>query len=114
MCEAIARKVVDRAAGRRVSRVVIRVGHLRQVVPDAMAFSWQMLTADTDLDGAELEIEHVPAVVACMACGETTTLELPVLACGCCGSSAVELASGDELLLVSFEVVGPAPLTEVR
>jgi hydrogenase nickel incorporation protein HypA/HybF len=114
MCEAIARKVVDRAAGRRVSRVLVRVGHLRQVVPDAMEFSWQMLTADTDLDGATLEIDHVPAVVVCTVCGEPTTLDLPVLACGCCGSSSVELRSGDELLLVSFEVVGPARLSELR
>ena len=65
MCEAIARKVVDRAAGRRVLTVTIRVGHLRQVVPDAMTFAWEMLTTTTSLDGARLEIEHVPATVAC-------------------------------------------------
>ena len=75
MCEAIARKVVDRAAGRPVSRVVVRVGHLRQVVPDAMTFSWELLTASTELEGAELEIEHVPAVVECPACAATTELD---------------------------------------
>ena len=79
MCEAIARKVVDRAAGRRVLRGDVRVGHLRQVVPDAMAFSWEMLTAATELEGARLEIEHVPATVACNACAAVTTLDVPVL-----------------------------------
>ena len=39
MCEAIARTVVDRAAGRRVLTVTVRIGYLRQVVPDALAFS---------------------------------------------------------------------------
>ncbi len=108
LCEAIARKVVSRAAGRTVSRVVVRVGHLRQVVPDAMTFSWEMLTADTALDGAALEIEHVPAVVACEDCGATTELTVPVMACGSCSSLRVELRSGDELLLVSFETDVPA------
>ena len=105
MCEAIARKVVDRADGRPVSRVLIRVGHLRQVVPDAMTFSWQLLTVSTELEGAELEIEHIPAVVECPSCAATTVLEVPVWACARCGSVDVELRSGDELLLVSFDTV---------
>jgi hydrogenase nickel incorporation protein HypA/HybF len=113
MCEAIARRVIERAAGRPVSRVTVRVGYLRQVVPEAMQFSWQMVTATTRLDGAALEIEHVPATVACRACGATTTLELPVLMCASCGRVDVELRSGDELLLVSFDTSAPEPLTEV-
>jgi hydrogenase nickel incorporation protein HypA/HybF len=103
MCEAIARKVADRAAGRPVTRVVVRIGHLRQVVPDAMTFSWEMLVTATVLEGAELEIEHVPATVWCAACGTTTTLDEPVLACRRCGSGDTEVRSGDELILVSFE-----------
>ena len=39
ICEAIARTVVDRAAGRRVLTVTVRIGYLRQVVPEALAFS---------------------------------------------------------------------------
>ena len=92
MCEAIARKVAERAAGRQVLTVTIRVGHLRQVVPDAMTFAWEMLTTTTSLDGAELEIEHVPATVACNACAAVTTLDVPVFACAACGSRDVVAA----------------------
>ena len=66
MCDAIARTVVDRAAGRRVLTVKVRIGHLRQVVPDTMTFCWEMVTAGTELQGAELDIEHVVATVAWM------------------------------------------------
>ena len=114
MCEAIARKAADRAAGRRVLRVEVQVGHLRQVVPDAMAFAWEMLTTATDLDGAELDIEHVPATVACAACGTVTALTAPVMVCGSCASGDVELRSGDELILVSLEVEAPAMHGDVR
>ena len=115
MCEAIARKVVDRAAGRQVLTVTIRVGHLRQVVPDAMTFAWEMLTTTTSLDGARLEIEHVPATVACNGCASVTTLDAPVFACATCGSRDVTLRSGDELMLVSLETADePALRGEAR
>jgi hydrogenase nickel incorporation protein HypA/HybF len=107
MCEAIARTVTDRAAGRQVVRVSVQIGHLRQVVPDALGFSWEMLTTGTELAGAALEVDHVPAVVVCGACGTTTTLDAPVLVCGTCDALDVELRSGDELTLVSFEVAAP-------
>jgi hydrogenase nickel incorporation protein HypA/HybF len=106
MCEAIARKVADRAAGRTVTKVVVRIGHLRQLVPDAMMFAWEMLVTATVLESAELEIEHVPATVWCDACATTTALDVPVLACGSCGSGDVELRSGDELILVALETTG--------
>jgi hydrogenase nickel incorporation protein HypA/HybF len=115
MCEAIAQKVVERAAGRPVSVVTVRVGHLRQVVPDAMMFSWEMLIAATSLEGARLEIEHVPATVECNVCGAITTLDVPLLACAQCGSRDVALRAGDELLLVSFETAAdPVVPEEVR
>jgi hydrogenase nickel incorporation protein HypA/HybF len=106
MCEAIARKVADRAAGRTVTRVVVRIGHLRQVVPEAMTFSWEMLVTGSVLDGADLEIEHVPVTVWCAACETVTALDVPVLVCGSCGSGNTEVRSGDELILVSFDTTG--------
>jgi hydrogenase nickel incorporation protein HypA/HybF len=110
--EAIVDAVADRAAGRKVLAVSIRVGHFRQVVPEALTFAWEMLTATTDLDGAALQIEFVPAVAACGACGDRTTLDAPVLACASCGSRAVTLQSGDELLLVSVETTGESVMTQ--
>jgi hydrogenase nickel incorporation protein HypA/HybF len=104
LCQAIAASVAARAAGRPVLSVQVRIGHLRQVVPDALAFSWEVLTAGSALDGARLDVEHVPATVACAACDAVTTLDVPLLACRACGSHTVELRSGDELLVVSFEV----------
>ena len=103
------------ADGRRVTRVELRVGHLRQVVPDALEFAWQLVTQGTQMDGADLAIEEVPATVRCEACGAESTLEgFPAL-CGVCGSASVEVTGGDELLVDSLEleemndVVGRVP-----
>jgi hydrogenase nickel incorporation protein HypA/HybF len=112
MCEAIARTVVDHAGDRPVRSVTVRIGHLRQVVPETLTFSWEMVTRTTALDGSGLRVEHVPAVVACAACGAVTTLDAPILACGTCGTRAVTLRSGDEMLITSIELAPEAAVAE--
>src|SRR5688572_23476257 len=104
LCEAIAGAVNRHAGGQPVTRVLVRIGHLRQVVPDALIFSWQMVSTGTDLEGSVLEVESVPATVACRSCGRTTTLDMPITACGECFSHDVELLTGEEFAVVSLEL----------
>ena len=92
------------ANGRRVTRVDVRVGHLRQVVPDSLRFAFELMTNGTALEGAELVIEEVPARVDCAGCGASGVLERFPASCGECGSLDVELAGGDELLVDSLEL----------
>jgi hydrogenase nickel incorporation protein HypA/HybF len=104
---AIAQAIVDTVTRhgdhRPVTRVDVRIGHFRQVVPDSLQFSWELLTADTALAGCELVIDHVPAVVTCAVCGGATTLDAPILVCGSCESSDVTLVSGEEFLIASID-----------
>jgi hydrogenase nickel incorporation protein HypA/HybF len=104
VAQAIADTTVRHADGRPVSAVHVRIGHLRQVVPDSLQFAWELLTEDTVLHRAVLVVDHVPAVVHCTGCLERTTLELPLLVCGACGSTDVELESGDELTIQAVDV----------
>jgi hydrogenase nickel incorporation protein HypA/HybF len=92
------------AAGRPVSRVDVRIGHLRQVVPDSLTFAFELITAGTEMEGAQLVIEDVPARVRCSACAaETTLTEFPAH-CSACGGLDVEVSGGDELLVDSLEL----------
>jgi hydrogenase nickel incorporation protein HypA/HybF len=104
ICEAILQKVDANADGHTVTAVTVKIGHLRQVVPDALLFSWEVVTESTAHRGAQLHIDHVPAVVECMRCGKRTTLDLPILSCSVCESFEVSLLSGDEFQLVSMDV----------
>ena len=92
------------AEGRRVTRVDLRVGHLRQVVPDALEFAWQLVTQGTDMDGAELVIEEVPATVRCRTCGAETQLEGFPAHCAPCGGLDVDVTGGEELLVDALEL----------
>ncbi len=108
LCSAIADAVRDHAGDRRVRRVNLRIGHLRQVVPDTLQFCWSMQSAESTLAGTELAIEHVPAVVECGRCATTTELDVPIPVCGSCGSGDVTLRSGDEFLIESIDLLDPA------
>jgi hydrogenase nickel incorporation protein HypA/HybF len=105
----IAQAIVDVAArhagGRRVERVQVRIGHLRQVVPSALAFSFELCAHGTAVDGAELEIEHVPIGAVCRSCGAESELDGFPLACPACGGMAVDVVRGEELQVESLELV---------
>jgi hydrogenase nickel incorporation protein HypA/HybF len=99
------RAIAERHAdGRSVTRVEVRIGHLRQVVPASLEFAWDLVTQGTPLDGAELAIEYVPALADCRACGTESELEAFPPLCSACGSLDVEVRGGDELLVDALEL----------
>ncbi|CAJ60482.1 MULTISPECIES: hydrogenase maturation nickel metallochaperone HypA [Frankia] len=112
ICRSVAGIVARHAAGRRVTRVHLRVGALRQVVPDTLVYCWGLAHADAvgaeALAGSELVVESVPAGVRCRPCGAYSELAVPVLRCAACGTADVVLVSGEEFLVTSFEVATDA------
>lgn len=105
--QAIVESIGRRADGREARQVTVRIGHLRQVVPDSLQFAWEMLTDGTELAGCHLEIDHVPAAVSCRSCGAETTLDLPILQCASCEGFDVALVSGEEFLIAAMDVAEP-------
>ena len=99
------RAIAERHAdGRSVTRVEVRVGHLRQVVPESLQFAWELVTQGTTLDGAELAIEYVPATAICARCEAEEPLAAFPPRCGACGSLDMEVRGGDELLVDALEL----------
>jgi hydrogenase nickel incorporation protein HypA/HybF len=101
---AVLESVLRHAAGRRVSEVKLRVGHLRQVVPDSLTFYWDIVTRDSVCEGSALDMELIPARLACAGCAREWEIELPVFRCPSCGGAEVQVVSGDELEVESIEV----------
>lgn len=91
-------------AGSRVTRVVLEIGRLSGVVPDAIRFCFDVCTQRTPLEGAGLEIVAVEGVARCRSCGmESQPRDLLAL-CGC-GSGDLEIRSGRELRVREVEVI---------
>ncbi|HEY6787223.1 MAG TPA: hydrogenase maturation nickel metallochaperone HypA, partial [Trebonia sp.] len=69
ICGSIGDIVSRRAAGRPVRVINVRVGQLRQIVPDTLAYCWELVSAGTFLEGSRLAVERVPARLRCRGCG---------------------------------------------
>jgi hydrogenase nickel incorporation protein HypA/HybF len=104
IAESVVAIATRHAAGRRVHRVEFRVGHLRQVVPSALEFAFELVTKETPLEGAVLEIEDVPAEGVCRSCGARSVMPEFPLTCGRCGSLDVQVVAGEELHVESLEL----------
>jgi hydrogenase nickel incorporation protein HypA/HybF len=108
---AIVDTVLRHAAGRRVRVVSLRVGALRQVMPDSLAFYFAIVARDTACEGARLEQELVPARLRCRACQAEWAIEVPAFLCPSCSGGDVAVASGEELEVESIEVEEDAACT---
>jgi hydrogenase nickel incorporation protein HypA/HybF len=105
LCEAIAGVVKPYAEGRHVDVVRVRIGALRQVVPESLSCCWTLLRGYEDMPDAELELEFVTAEVRCRSCrNESTIASQWSLLCPSCGSADVEVLRGDEFLVTSLDV----------
>jgi hydrogenase nickel incorporation protein HypA/HybF len=89
---------------RRVARVELKVGSLRQVVPPALEFAFGLVAEGTPVEGAELVLDVVTAAGRCRACGTESELPAFPLLCGACGSADLELIRGEELLVDALEL----------
>jgi hydrogenase nickel incorporation protein HypA/HybF len=116
---AIVDTALRHAGGRKVTQVDVRVGALRQVVPESLAFYFEIVARDTACEGASLELEIVTAWMACGVCGgewdpapePSEVAVLPTFRCPSCLSPAAEVVAGDELEVESIEVSDAAALT---
>jgi hydrogenase nickel incorporation protein HypA/HybF len=111
IAESIVAVAERHAAGRSVCAIDLKVGHLRQVVPSALEFAFELTAKGTCLDGAELRIEQVPAAGRCRACSAETVLECFPLTCAACGGLDLEVTAGEELLVDSLELEETMPTT---
>jgi hydrogenase nickel incorporation protein HypA/HybF len=98
--QSVVEAVTDRTGSSPVARVRVRVGRLAGVVPDAMRFCFELVTAGTPLEGAALEIDQPEGRGHCRTCGQDVALVEPILLCDC-GSADVEVVAGRELAVAS-------------
>jgi len=93
---------------RCIQLIKIRLGQFTTVVREALEFAFDIARRETLAETARLEIEDVPMVVRCAACGSVTDPVREVcLICPQCGLP-LEVVSGEELQVEYIEVESEA------
>jgi hydrogenase expression/formation protein HypD len=114
LCQAIAGVVRTYADGRQIDVVRVRIGALRQVVPESLSFCWGLVRDYENMPHAELELECVTAEVACRSCGRRSEITSAwSIWCPRCDSPDVEVLSGDEFPLDALKIAIDNPDKEV-
>jgi hydrogenase nickel incorporation protein HypA/HybF len=104
IAESILAVVERHAAGRKVVEVEVSVGHLRQVVPSALEFAFELAGRGTVAEGATLVLEQVPPAGRCRGCGGRAAFAAFPFVCEGCGGWDIELTQGQELQVEALEL----------
>jgi len=87
---------------KRITKVRLVVGKFTAALPDSLRFCFSLLTRDSLLEGAELEIEETEVIGKCRACAREFEVEHS-FRCPACGSQQVDIVQGRELYVDYIE-----------
>ncbi|MDP2210838.1 MAG: hydrogenase maturation nickel metallochaperone HypA [Candidatus Aquicultor sp.] len=108
LTQSILEIALDNAAKNEASRVLkvkVVAGDLTGAIDESLRFYFDYLARGTAAEGAELAIDHPPAIIKCAACGgESRVAAEQVFACPKCDALTVELLSGREFYVDSIEI----------
>ncbi len=107
LCESLIGVIEDQASVhdyKRVRTVFLEIGSLACVEPEALRFSFDLVTRGTLAEGAALEIIKVTPQAWCFACGRTVTVQQRFNPCPDCGGYRLRLTGGDSLQIKQLEV----------
>jgi hydrogenase nickel incorporation protein HypA/HybF len=103
--EAIVSEVCERVGACSVVRVVVEIGQLSAVVPDAVRFCFDLAARGTMLEGAALEILEIPGQARCRKCQAPVALgDCHLGTCPACGGVDLDVVGGQELRIKYVEV----------
>jgi hydrogenase nickel incorporation protein HypA/HybF len=93
------------AGATRVLRIVVRVGALSGVDPEALQFAFSAVLPGTAAEGAAVQIDPVPAVAYCPDCGRDFQPDVHLFfECPACGRVCRTIKQGRELDLMQLEL----------
>jgi len=93
-----------RIGAARVTRIRLKTGEWSTFEPDCLRFYFGILAAGTRAEGAELDVDVIPARFVCEACGIEYSPAHGRFTCPTCFAARGKLISGREFYVDSLEV----------
>lgn len=87
-----------------VRRVVVELGRLGHVDPEALRFAFEAARGGTPARGAELDIRQIEGRAWCIDCRASVAVARRGDCCPLCGGQALVVERGEELRLKALEV----------
>ena len=95
---------LERHSGAQLRKIRIRVGELAAVDPEALRFSFEAITRETDWAAVELDIDYIGRTNQCVDCSAQFPVAGGEFRCPECGSEHTSFLRGDELEIAWLEL----------
>ena len=105
----IALQHATQAGAVRVTSLHLIIGQFSSIVDDSVQFYWDMISAGTMCEGAQLHFERRPAMLKCLDCDQIYALRGELSDCPNCHSARIKVVAGEEFYLDSIEVEAENP-----
>ncbi|HNY92159.1 MAG TPA: hydrogenase maturation nickel metallochaperone HypA [bacterium] len=83
----------------RISQIVLQIGPMSGIMPDALQFAYDSLREGTQLEGTELVIHSAELTTCCRHCLHLFDSRLMHTRCPRCGSEELQIMGGDEFFI---------------
>ena len=100
----IAEETALKEGAGRVTRVVLEIGRLSAVEPEALNFCLDVASRGTRAEGAVFEMIDLPGAGWCMQCSREIELQQVYGECPLCGSAQVQVTGGTEMRVKELEI----------
>ena len=90
----------------KVTKVMLDVGEMQLVVPEALVAAFESAAEGTVAEGSELVIKEVAAEASCRSCGYEYVPEIANYMCPKCLKADAEIIAGKDIILKSIEGEG--------
>lgn len=88
----------------QVEKLNLKIGKLSAIVEHSLTFCFEIISKDTPLENARLDIEFVPVTVRCRSCNNKWEVTGPEFGCPHCENGDVEMLTGREIEITSLEL----------
>ncbi len=96
-------RVAEENKAARVNQVEVRMGLMRQVVPEALELAFEAVAKDTLAEGARLSIIEEGITARCLNCDIEFEGHVDFLQCPQCGLANIKIIAGNDIVLTSLE-----------
>ncbi len=91
---------------KKVKRIVLQIGKLTSIVPDALLFAFEVISKNTPLENAKVEIETIEIKAKCKSCKKVFKLENFEYQCPSCKKTDFQIIEGREMVIRTIEMEG--------
>lgn len=101
--EIVIEKLKEQKA-KKIKTINLEIGKMTSVVPEALLFAFEIISKNTPLENAKINIEMVEIKAKCKNCKKVFSLNDFEYLCPFCNKTNLEMISGRELIIKSIEM----------